>query len=165
MTEPNGFYYMKARYYDPKVGRFVSEDPSGFEGGDVNLMAYVGNNPVNGIDPFGLASNGLRNSINRGPQPKGVGTADELLRQVGWFNFFKLINAMNDAAVAISKEQQAMNPTIISKDMYVIYGQYPIRFMGLSEINQENLAGSDAIYIPTTILNPNHPANKKVNCP
>jgi RHS repeat-associated protein len=56
MTEPNGFYYMKARYYDPAVGRFISEDPSGFDGGDVNLMAYVGNNPVNMIDPMGLSS-------------------------------------------------------------------------------------------------------------
>jgi RHS repeat-associated protein len=55
MAEPNGFYYMRARYYDPKVGRFVSEDPSGFEGGDVNLYAYVKNNPINAIDPEGLA--------------------------------------------------------------------------------------------------------------
>jgi RHS repeat-associated protein len=53
MAEPNGFYYMRARYYDPKVGRFVSEDPIGFEGGDVNLYAYVANNPVMGIDPEG----------------------------------------------------------------------------------------------------------------
>lgn len=56
MAEPNGFYYMRARYYDPKVGRFISEDPSGFGGGDVNLMAYVGNNPVMGIDPNGLTN-------------------------------------------------------------------------------------------------------------
>lgn len=54
MTEPNGFYYMRARYYDPGVGRFISEDPIGFEGGDVNLSAYVRNNPMMGIDPFGL---------------------------------------------------------------------------------------------------------------
>jgi RHS repeat-associated protein len=38
MTEANGFYYMRARYYDPLVGRFISEDPIGFEGGDVNLL-------------------------------------------------------------------------------------------------------------------------------
>jgi len=54
MTEANGFYYMKARYYDPNVGRFVSEDPTGFGGGDVNIMAYVGNNPVNLVDPNGM---------------------------------------------------------------------------------------------------------------
>jgi RHS repeat-associated protein len=56
MSEPNGYYYMKARYYDPAVGRFISEDPIGFAGGDVNVMAYVGNNPVNGIDPSGLCN-------------------------------------------------------------------------------------------------------------
>jgi RHS repeat-associated protein len=55
MTEPNGFYYMRARYYDTEVGRFISEDPVGFDGGDVNLYAYVGNNPVLLIDPLGLA--------------------------------------------------------------------------------------------------------------
>ncbi len=55
MAEPNGLYYMRARYYDPNVGRFISEDPIGFDGGDVNLFAYVGNNPIIGIDPTGLS--------------------------------------------------------------------------------------------------------------
>ncbi len=54
MAEPNGLYYMRARYYDPTAGRFISEDPLGFGGGDVNLYAYVGNDPVNFIDPNGL---------------------------------------------------------------------------------------------------------------
>lgn len=53
MSEPNGFYYMRARYYDPEVGRFISEDPIGFDGGDVNMYAYVRNNPVNFNDPNG----------------------------------------------------------------------------------------------------------------
>jgi RHS repeat-associated protein len=54
MAEPNGLYYMRARYYDPTVGRFISEDPIGFAGGDVNLYAYVQNDPVNRRDPYGL---------------------------------------------------------------------------------------------------------------
>jgi RHS repeat-associated protein len=54
MTEDNGWYYMRARYYDPEMGRFISEDPLGFGGGDVNLYAYVSNNPINQVDPFGL---------------------------------------------------------------------------------------------------------------
>jgi RHS repeat-associated protein len=54
MAEPNGFYYMRARYYDPNVGRFISEDPIGFDGGAVNLYEYVGNQPVNFVDPSGL---------------------------------------------------------------------------------------------------------------
>ena len=36
------------------MGRFISEDPIGLEGGDVNYYAYVTNNPVNWADPFGL---------------------------------------------------------------------------------------------------------------
>jgi RHS repeat-associated protein len=54
MTEPNGFYYMRARYYDPELGRFISEDPIGFGGGDVNLYAYVASNPTMFFDPSGL---------------------------------------------------------------------------------------------------------------
>jgi len=50
-----GLYYYRARYYDPKMGRFISKDPIGFDGGDVNLYAYTGNNPVNRKDPSGLA--------------------------------------------------------------------------------------------------------------
>jgi RHS repeat-associated protein len=56
MTEPNGFYYMRARYYDTEVGRFISEDPIGFDGGNVNLYAYVGNNPMLLIDPWGMCA-------------------------------------------------------------------------------------------------------------
>ena len=48
-----GLYYYRARYYDPKIGRFISEDPIGFMGG-INKYAYVGNNPVNWVDPLGL---------------------------------------------------------------------------------------------------------------
>jgi len=49
-----GLYYYRARYYDPKAGRFITKDPISFNGGDVNLYAYVGNDPVNWGDPWGL---------------------------------------------------------------------------------------------------------------
>lgn len=51
-----GLYYYRARYYDPVAGRFISKDPIGFAGGDVNLYRYVQNNPVNWVDPSGLAA-------------------------------------------------------------------------------------------------------------
>jgi RHS repeat-associated protein len=49
-----GMYYNRARYYDSFVGRFLSEDLSGFAAGDSNLYRYVGNNPLNMTDPSGL---------------------------------------------------------------------------------------------------------------
>jgi RHS repeat-associated protein len=48
-----GYYYYRARYYNPDQKRFIAEDPLGFGGGDTNLQAYVGNNPINAIDPTG----------------------------------------------------------------------------------------------------------------
>jgi len=53
MAEGNGLYFMRARYYDPEVGRFINKDPIGYAGG-MNLYGYVGGNPVNVIDPSGL---------------------------------------------------------------------------------------------------------------
>jgi RHS repeat-associated protein len=49
-----GLYYYRNRWYDPEVGRFISEDPIGFASGDINLYGYVGNNPLSFIDPFGF---------------------------------------------------------------------------------------------------------------
>ena len=48
-----GLYYYRARWYDAKVGRFISEDPIGF-GGGVNKFGYVKDNPQNATDPSGL---------------------------------------------------------------------------------------------------------------
>jgi RHS repeat-associated protein len=48
-----GLYYYRARYYDSTEGRFLSEDPIGFDGGR-NFYAYVGNSPNAFSDPLGL---------------------------------------------------------------------------------------------------------------
>ncbi len=48
--DETGLVYMRARYYDPVVGRFASEDPA-HDGG--NWFAYCGNNPVNFVDSAG----------------------------------------------------------------------------------------------------------------
>jgi len=64
-----GLYYYRARYYDPATGRFVSQDPIGFDAGDANLYRYVGNAPTNATDPFGLLTVG---SYNATLQPAAI---------------------------------------------------------------------------------------------
>jgi RHS repeat-associated protein len=46
-------YNYNARWYDPINGRFLSEDPTGFDAGDPNLYRYVGNSAPNATDPTG----------------------------------------------------------------------------------------------------------------
>ncbi len=50
----SGLMYYRARYYHPKLQRFISEDPLKFRGRDMNLYAYVRNMPSTLIDPLGL---------------------------------------------------------------------------------------------------------------
>ncbi|MEM9187622.1 MAG: RHS repeat-associated core domain-containing protein [Myxococcota bacterium] len=51
-----GLIQFNARDYDPVTGRWTAKDPAGFGGGDSNLYAYVGNEPVNHLDPLGRFS-------------------------------------------------------------------------------------------------------------
>jgi RHS repeat-associated protein len=48
-----GLVHFGAREYDPLIGRWISKDPILFHGGQVNLYVYVGNDPVNWVDPDG----------------------------------------------------------------------------------------------------------------
>jgi RHS repeat-associated protein len=48
-----GLYFYRARYYDPRLQRFVGEDPIGFRAGDPNLHGYTLNSPTNFVDPTG----------------------------------------------------------------------------------------------------------------
>jgi len=53
MTEANGLLYMRARYYNPYLCRFINPDPAGFAGG-LNWYCFADGNPISLNDPFGL---------------------------------------------------------------------------------------------------------------
>ncbi len=56
-TDPTGLQYLRARYYDPEVGGFLSRDPlAAMPGWGGNGFGYAGGNPSNATDPSGLWS-------------------------------------------------------------------------------------------------------------
>ena len=63
MTDPNGLLYMKARYYNPYLCRFLNPDPSGFAGG-LNMYAAFNGNPVSYTDPTGLGAVGDNQNLS-----------------------------------------------------------------------------------------------------
>jgi RHS repeat-associated protein len=75
-----GLYYYRARYYDPKIGRFLSEDPIGFEGG-MSFYTYVGGNPARYSDPNGESVIGYFVRAARGTW-KWVATRAEAARAI-----------------------------------------------------------------------------------
>ncbi len=62
MTDSNGLYYMRARYYHSEIRRFVNQDVllgNLVEGQTLNRYAYVTGRPVSFVDPFGLSGEGV----------------------------------------------------------------------------------------------------------
>ena len=92
------------RWYDPKVGRWISEDPIGFEAKDANLFRYTLNQPTIQRDYLGLWKSNVHNNMTR---DWAVGSAG-----YKW-----------DAAVAIGNANE-------STDNYPFGGTGPIPVVG-----------------------------------
>jgi RHS repeat-associated protein len=67
-NDGTGLHFYRARYYDPQLMRFISEDPIGLAGG-MNSYGYVAGNPISFNDPLGLETTidaAIKNAIRRG---------------------------------------------------------------------------------------------------
>ncbi|MGG0792432.1 RHS repeat-associated core domain-containing protein [Brevibacillus laterosporus] len=92
MTDPNGLYYMRARYYHPGLKRFLNRDILAgdvTEGQTFNRFAYVNGDPVGFIDPLGLAGLGT-GQCQKGTNLKNALKNKEYIRDIESITNYKI---------------------------------------------------------------------------
>jgi len=115
-------------YYEPRIGRFLSQDPIGFLGG--NLYVYVGNRPTRATDPWGLWGEDVHSGIGNTEYgtyiwARGVGFSDAEARIVAIAN-----NATDEYAnfvFAIGVPGRHFDTAIGSVDSRDLFGKYDLQ--------------------------------------
>lgn len=117
----SGLQYSRARFYDPNIGRFISEDPIGFGGGDVILYGYVWSNPLVFRDPNGLDADWderywrAQQYMLEALAPAirfGIGFGDEAT--LGVANGIRHLQGIDDPTVRCNREYEAGGWTAIA---------------------------------------------------
>lgn len=157
-----GLHYYKERYYSTALGRFLSPDPIDIDGG-LHLYAYAANDPINAVDPSGLAavpyfpySSGLNYRTGSGtipPVPIVPTLPSYSPNRSGWHDYTAGPNLVCTAAQACSRREivdqmsryavPGQNPSRPVQDLHI----YPVRdprnglYVGrvLTEISNEGL--------------------------
>ncbi len=133
-----GLYHYRKRDLDPNTGRFNQEDPLNFYSGDLNLYAYVGNNPVRTTDPSGLLAFPWHFGITFvGALNSGYGIAESF--RLGW----------NVAAVDFTSGSQGTSAEVTAQ--YAMAGILPD---GSRQTSAEAIAATNA-YIQASITSGN----------
>jgi RHS repeat-associated protein len=125
-----GLQYLQNRYYDPAVGRFISQDPIGFLQG-TNLFRYVDDDPVNGIDPLGLQQ--LPRDPTEASSPGA--TVKHLVDTRQWQQLREVLADINSTVRSEESFQRILNPlrTDIQAEFDPIFKRYPLSAFRCSE--------------------------------
>ena len=121
-------YFYTAHYYNPVLGRFLSQDPVGFAGG-INNYAYVSDNPLSWVDPFGLHERGPKdNSTDPGKDRPSSDDKDKEPKSCREQSAQKAKDAVGDWTKDLVKTTSGMNREDpgVSHPVKPWPGKYPI---------------------------------------
>jgi RHS repeat-associated protein len=140
MTDENGLYYMRARYYDPTIRRFINRDTLLGEIGKMatlNRFGYVNGNPVSGVDPSGTEVYEILDVLNYIGETFGNDGTIDARRWNGWWNQIrskKYINKLKGAIRGIPQVLKNVYKSVSKNKIYKIAG-YEKYLYPLAEIN------------------------------
>ena len=130
MTDSNGLYYMRARYYNPETKRFINQDVllgSIDQGQSLNRFAYVNGSPVSAIDPLGQDwVDGFINVVDN--LPGASGPCGSLTPEQKQESHRQTRALLNDLAKTVPESIDYANKNInepVIKDLPGVAWEYP----------------------------------------
>ena len=157
--DPTGLYHAGARYYHPTLQRFLSADPAGFGGGDANLFAYSGNDPVNASDPSGLDATGCNGDCTY-ENNSNEGISVPIFSPGFWEWVASLFSGASHPAPVFNQFHNELKfarsfQTVGAEGGYNAFAQFDKNVVVVDQVNQiDVIGGSDGNIIRVQALEP-----------
>jgi RHS repeat-associated protein len=133
-NDGTGLYYYRARYYDPGLKRFISEDPIGTTAG-LNFYSYVEGNPISFSDPTGLIPN-CTTAILGVRQRDWTDTVDTIIAQWSMIGFYPTSTTVGGGLPDLSRGRRQPPPGSPSVQFEIWLTEHTVSYQKVVQFHQ-----------------------------